>query len=82
MTKEQRELLAKALDQNEDYLLKLYSNEMTHDDLESYIGLLGRVSAIIVKELIRMDDNKRMSAIMAKELIRLDDEKRLAEKDI
>ena len=61
MTKEQRELLTKALDQNEDYLLKLYSDEMTHNDLESYLGLLGRMSAIIVKELIRLDDEKRLA---------------------
>lgn len=61
MTKEQRELLTKALDQNEDYLLKLYSDEMTHNDLESYLGLLGRMSAIMVKELIRLDDEKRLA---------------------
>ena len=61
MTKEQRELLTKALDQNEDYLLKPYSDEMIHNYLESYLGLLGRMSAIIVKELIRLDDEKRLA---------------------
>lgn len=61
MTKEQRELLAKALDQNEDYLLKLYADEMTYNNLESYIGLLGRMSAMMAKELIRLDDEKRLA---------------------
>ena len=64
MTKEQRELLAKALDQNEDYLTKLGSKTgglSYKDELGNYLYLLGAMIHIITKELIRLDDEKRLA---------------------